>query len=486
MNILIATEKPFAAAAVSGIREIIETSGHQLQLLERYTEKQQLLEAVATADALIVRSDILDVEVFDAAPRLQIVVRAGAGVDSIDLAAATAHNVVVMNTPGQNANAVAELVFAYLLFHVRHRFNGKIGSELKGKRIGLLAYGNVASEVARIAKGFGMDVHAYDFFHRVERIESDGVYAEHNLYDLVQNCDIVSLHPPATPRTIGFVNREMLELMKPGAVLLNTARKEIINEDGSITTKTNTGDMVTCNLNSISLGRIIDEELEENIALQIRMLDNVISINQAPVPESRMTSDKYRAIGLGTSGYHHYLVNHDIQWESDEHIEAADKLFENIAYYAIKASMELAKEKGAYPAFKGSEWETGEYFTRRGYTSDRWKQLAADVAKYGIRNGYLMAVAPTGSTSNIANTTAGIDPIFKKFFIEEKKGSFTPKTAPDLNDKTFWLYKEAHTIDQQWSIKACGIRQRHIDQAQSFNLYITPQMKAKEVLDLYM
>ena len=239
-------------------------------------------------------------------------------------------------------------------------------------------------------------------------------------------------------------------------------------------------------MNSISLGRITDEELEENIALQIRMLDNVISINQAPVPESRMTSDKYRAIGLGTSGYHHYLVNHDIQWESDEHIEVADKLFENIAYYAIKASMELAKEKGAYPAFKGSEWETGAYFTRRGYTSDRWKQLAADVAKYGIRNGYLMAVAPTGSTSNIANTTAGIDPIFKKFFIEEKKGSFTPKTAPDLNNKTFWLYKEAHTIDQQWSIKACGVRQRHIDQAQSFNLYITPQMKAKEILDLYV
>ena len=154
--------------------------------------------------------------------------------------------------------------------------------------------------------------------------------------------------------------------------------------------------------------------------------------------------------------------------------------------YPSDNEQKLAKEKGAYPAFKGSEWETGAYFTRRGYTSDRWKQLAADVAKYGIRNGYLMAVAPTGSTSNIANTTAGIDPIFKKFFIEEKKGSFTPKTAPDLNDKTFWLYKEAHTIDQQWSIKACGVRQRHIDQAQSFNLYITPQMKAKEILDLYV
>ena len=262
--------------------------------------------------------------------------------------------------------------------------------------------------------------------------------------------------------------------------------EETVNEDGTLTTKTSMGDMVTCNLNSINLGQTADEELEENIALQIRMLDNVITINQAPVPESRFTSDKYRAIGLGTSGYHHYLVKHNVQWESQEHLKVADELFENIAYAAIKASMELAKEKGAYPAFKGSEWETGEYFTRRGYTSERWTQLAADVKKYGIRNGYLMAVAPTGSTSNIANTTAGIDPIFKKFFIEEKKGSFTPKTAPDLNNETFWLYKEAHTIDQQWSIKACGIRQRHIDQSQSFNLYITPQMKAKEILDLYM
>lgn len=231
MNILIATEKPFAALAVAGIREIVEDAGHQLLLLERYTEKAQLLSAVKNVDALIVRSDIIDAEVFDAATNLQIVVRAGAGVDSIDLESATAHGVVVMNTPGQNANAVAELVFAYLLFHVRQHFNGKIGSELRGKSIGLLAYGNVASEVARIAHGFGMDVHAYDFFHRVERIESDGVYAEHNLYDLVQNCDIVSLHTPATPRTIGFVNREMVELMKPGGILLNTARKEIVNED---------------------------------------------------------------------------------------------------------------------------------------------------------------------------------------------------------------------------------------------------------------
>ena len=249
---------------------------------------------------------------------------------------------------------------------------------------------------------------------------------------------------------------------------------------------TDIADMVTCNLNSISLGRIDDNELEKNISLQIRMLDNVISANQFPLLETKATSEKYRAVGLGTSGYHHWLVKHNIRWESDEHIKAADKLFEDIAYYAIKASMELAKEKGSYPAFEGSEWQTGEYFERRNYTSKRWQKLKKDVAKYGIRNGYLMAVAPTGSTSNIANTTAGIDPIFKKFFIEEKKGSFTPKTAPNLDNSTFWLYKEAHTIDQQWSIKACAARQRHIDQAQSFNLYITPQIKAKDILNMYM
>ena len=261
---------------------------------------------------------------------------------------------------------------------------------------------------------------------------------------------------------------------------------EIINEDGSITTKTEVGDMVTCNLNSINLGAIEDEELEANIALQIRMLDNVITINQFPVPEAKMTSEKYRAIGLGTSGYHHYLVRHGIDWETEAHVQTADRLFEDIAYYAIKASMELAKEKGAYHAFYGSEWETGKYFERRGYTSERWLALKEDVKKYGLRNGYLIAVAPTGSTSNIANTTAGIDPIFRKYFVEEKKGSFTPKTAPELNQKTFWLYKEAHNINQQWSIRANAARQRHIDQAQSFNLYITPQVKAKEILELYM
>ncbi|MDT8717165.1 ribonucleoside-diphosphate reductase subunit alpha [Clostridium sp. 19966] len=263
--------------------------------------------------------------------------------------------------------------------------------------------------------------------------------------------------------------------------------EEIKDENGysTVITKVKSGDMVTCNLNSTNLSKVEIDELKDIIPLQIRMLDNVISLNKLPVMEARVTNDKYRAIGLGTSGYHHYLANHKIRWESDRHLEVADKLFEEIAYNAIKASMELAKEKGAYPAFEGSEWQTGKYFERRGYTSERWRSLKEEVQKYGMRNGYIMAIAPTGSTSNIANTTAGIDPVFKKFFIEEKKGSFTPKTAPDLNDENFWYYKEAHTINQQWSIKACAARQRHIDQAQSFNLYITPLVKAKEILDMY-
>ncbi len=269
----------------------------------------------------------------------------------------------------------------------------------------------------------------------------------------------------------------------------NTSESILIEEkqqDDIVTTKIKSGDMVTCNLNSVNLGRVSKEELKDCIPLQIRMLDNVITLNKLPVLDAKVTSDKYRAIGLGTSGYHHYLVNNKIVWESEEHLKEADVLFEEIAYNAIKASMELAKEKGPYESFEGSEWQTGEYFDKRNYNSKRWEQLKEDVKKYGIRNGYIMAVAPTGSTSNIANTTAGIDPIFKKFFVEEKKGIYVPKTAPNLNDDNFWLYKEAHYIKQDWSIKACSIRQRHIDQAQSFNLYITPELSAKDIFDMYI
>lgn len=264
--------------------------------------------------------------------------------------------------------------------------------------------------------------------------------------------------------------------------------EEIVSENGKskIVTTVESGDMVTCNLNSINLGNVAFDELKENVPLQIRMLDNVITLNMFPVSDAEVTSLKYRAVGLGVSGYHHYLAKNAIAWENEKHIEEADRLFEEIAYNAIKASMELAREKGAYAEFEGSKWQTGEYFDERGYVSERWQELKKDVMKYGLRNGYLMAVAPTGSTSNIAGTTAGIDPIFKKFFVEEKKGSFTPKTAPELNDETFWYYKEAHYINQLWSIRACAARQRHIDQAQSFNLYITPDVKAKDILDLYV
>lgn len=257
-------------------------------------------------------------------------------------------------------------------------------------------------------------------------------------------------------------------------------------EDNVVYSKKQLGDMVTCNLNSINLGKVSKEEFADCISLQIRMLDNVISLNDFPTPETVITSKKYRAIGLGTSGYHQFLVNNKIKWESEEHLKVADEVYEEIAYNAIKASMELAKEKGIYPAFKGSDWETGKYFEIRNYNSERWLKLKEDVAKYGIRNGYLMAIAPTGSTSNIANTTAGIDPIFKKYFVEEKKGIFIPKTAPDLTDENFWLYKEAHNINQEWSIDACGIRQKHIDQSQSFNLYITPDMNVLEIFNLYI
>ena len=230
MKVLVATEKPFAAAAVNGIRKEIESAGNELVLLEKYTEKSQLLEAVADADALIIRSDKVDAEVLDAAKQLKMVVRAGAGYDNIDLAAATAHNVVAENTPGQNSNAVAELVFGMLVFAVRNFFNGKAGSELMGKKLGILAFGNVGRNVARIAAGFGMEVYAYDAFCPKEAIEAAGVKAVDNQDALFETCDVVSLHIPATPETKQSINASLVGKMKKGGVLVNTARKEVINE----------------------------------------------------------------------------------------------------------------------------------------------------------------------------------------------------------------------------------------------------------------
>ena len=230
MKVLIATQKPFAPVAVDGIRQVIEKAGHTFSLLEKYNDKQQLLSSAADADAIIVRSDIVDAEVFDAVPNLKIIVRAGAGYDNIDLNAATAHNVVVMNTPGQNSNAVAELALGLMVYAVRNFYNGTSGTELKGKRLGIHAFGNVGRNVARIAKGFGMDIYAYDAFCSDEAMTSLGVTPVHSPEELYKTCNIVSLHIPATNETKNSINRALISLMPKDALLVNTARKEVINE----------------------------------------------------------------------------------------------------------------------------------------------------------------------------------------------------------------------------------------------------------------
>ena len=230
MKILVATEKPFAAAAVNGIKAEIEGAGNELALLEKYADKQQLLDAVADADALIIRSDKVTPEVLDAAKQLKIVVRAGAGYDNVDCVYAKEKGVVVENTPGQNSNAVAELVFGLLVYGVRNFYNGKSGSELMGKKLGILAFGNVGRNVARIAKGFGMEVYAYDAFCPKEAIEAAGVTAVDSQDALFENCDVVSLHIPATPETKQSINAALVGKMKKNAILINTARKEVINE----------------------------------------------------------------------------------------------------------------------------------------------------------------------------------------------------------------------------------------------------------------
>lgn len=230
MKVLVATEKPFAANAVKAIKEEIEKAGHELVLLEKYTEKAQLLDAVKDVEAMIVRSDKITPDVMDAAPKLKIIVRAGAGYDSIDTAYAKEKGIIVENTPGQNANAVAELVLGLLVYAVRAFFNGKSGSELIGKKLGLLAFGNVGRNVARIAKGFGMDVYAYDAFCPANVIEEAGVHAVASQEALFDQCDIVSLHIPATPETKQSINYALVNRLPKGGILVNTARKEVINE----------------------------------------------------------------------------------------------------------------------------------------------------------------------------------------------------------------------------------------------------------------
>ena len=232
MKVLVATEKPFAAVAVEGISRVIEDAGFTLELLEKYTDKAMLLNAVADADALIIRSDKIDAEVLDAARQLKIVVRAGAGYDNVDLAAATAHGVVVQNTPGQNSNAVAELVFGLTVMAVRNMYNGTSGTELKGKKLGIHAFGQVGRNVARIAKGFEMEVSALDPYCPDEVIEQAGVKPIHSVEELYRDNKFVSLHIPANDETRRTVGYDLVSLMPKGGVLINTARKEVIDEEG--------------------------------------------------------------------------------------------------------------------------------------------------------------------------------------------------------------------------------------------------------------
>ena len=272
---------------------------------------------------------------------------------------------------------------------------------------------------------------------------------------------------------------------------MDIQQTEIIDEDGDkiIVEKTKAGDFVVCNLSSVVLGNIdvnSDKEIEYVVETQIRAMDNVIDLNYYAVPFAEVTNKKYRAIGLGTSGYHHMLANNKIHWTEDKHLEFSDKVYEKINFYAIKASVNIAKEKGSYTYFEGSDWQTGDYFDLRQYNSPMWNELRENVKEFGMRNGYLFAVAPNGSTATIAGTSEGVDPVMARFWLEEKKGSIIPKTAPNLSWENFWYYNSAYNIEQKLCIQVNGIRQRHIDQGQSFNLYITTDYTMRQIMNLYI
>ena len=304
------------------------------------------------------------------------------------------------------------------------------------------------------------------------------------------NRDIVNRANPNGDKGVIYCSNLCTEIAQNmSAIESIDQRVEVVDGEEVIVTVTKPGDFVVCNLASLSLGHInVDDpsEIEDVTRSVVRALDNVIDLNFFPLPYAKINNRRYRPIGLGVSGYHHMLANHHIHWESEEHLAFADRVFEEINYAAVKASCENAREKGAYAAFGGSDWETGAYFDKRGYKGARWQALRDDVAAYGLRNGYLMAIAPTSSTSIIAGTSAGVDPIMNRFFLEEKKDGLMPRVAPSLSMETYWYYKSAHTIDQSWSVRAAGIRQRHIDQAQSVNLYITNDYTFRKVLNLYI
>jgi ribonucleoside-diphosphate reductase alpha chain len=282
---------------------------------------------------------------------------------------------------------------------------------------------------------------------------------------------------------------EILQNMNEQQFVEHTIKTE--NGDDIIVTEVKAGDFVVCNLSSTVVSRnLTNEQLEESVNAQMRAMDAVIDLNEYPLPNAAVTNKKYRAVGLGSMGYHHALALQGIRWESEEHLEWADQYYEKLSFYTIKASMELAKERGAYPLFEGSDWHTGAYFDKRGLKTVSggldWDGLREKVRVHGVRNAYMMAVAPNGSTSVIAGTSASIDPIMDKYWLEEKKGLTVPQTAPDLDKDTFWLYKEAHRTDQMYSIRANSVRQKYIDQGQSFNLYIDPdQVTLRTIFNYY-
>lgn len=265
--------------------------------------------------------------------------------------------------------------------------------------------------------------------------------------------------------------------------------QQYLTEENTVVKKYKPGDFVVCNLSSINLGKAVpDNVLERLIKIQVRMLDNVIDINTLPLLQATLTNQKYRAIGLGTFGFHHLLAKEGIEWESEQAVEYTDAIYERIAYLAISASADLAEEKGSYQVFEGSKWSTGEYFDNRGYDdSEEWMALKERVQETGIRNGYLMAVAPNASTSIIAGSTAGIDPVFKPFYHEEKKDFKMPVTAPDMDHNNYHIYRRsAYIVDQRWSVKQNAMRQKHVDQGISFNMYVPNTIRASVLLDLHL
>lgn len=305
------------------------------------------------------------------------------------------------------------------------------------------------------------------------------------------NRDLVNETNPNKHKGIIYCSNLCTEIAQNTSAIGEIEKTSIKSKEGDdiIVEKTKCGDFVVCNLASLCLGNFdVDNQdaLKSVVETAIRALDNVIDINLYPLEYAKLTTQKYRSIGLGVSGYNHLLAKKKIYWESEEHLNYVDSLFENINYYAIEASNKLAIEKGKYSLFDGSEWDNGNYFICRNYVSERWANLAKSVHDYGMRNGYLLAVAPTSSTSIIAGTTAGVDPIMKTFFYEEKKGEMIPRVAPELTHQNSMFYKPAHEVNQIWSVRAAGVRQRHVDQAQSVNLYITHDYSMRQILELYI